>query len=629
MGSPKMRDVNRAEKSSAAPWFLFDTGQDPQAGSALLLENAVEIIRADEIGQIDRAIEQLSDAIDRGLTAAGFFSYELGYGLEPSLQALMPINRQVPLIWFALYPKTQYLQGVQLARFLAPQGSLANASTLKNISASLSKQDYLHSFARVKELIGAGDIYQVNLTFKLALEYEGSPFALYADLRKSQPVSHGAYLECADFSILSHSPELFFEIDNDNILTRPMKGTIRRGVTASEDRALSRELQGDIKNRAENLMIVDLMRNDLSRICEVGSVEVNDLYEVTALPTLYQMTSDVTGRLRADVPLSEIIKALIPAGSITGAPKIRAQEIIRQLEDQPRGVYCGAMGVLHRDQKTHQLSARFNVGIRTLTLFPNGRGETGIGSGVVQDSKGEAEYEECLLKAKFMTEADLELAGQQRDDLKLPEFNLIETMRLDPDGSYFLRDRHRTRLARSSRDLGFLCPTQEIDKELDKLAEQLKTNTYLVRLLLLASGEFTLTSTQIDPPDPGKIISFVISDKRVDSADRLLVHKTTRRELFDEEWVHANKQLGANEVLFLNERGELTEGSRSTLFVEREGKLHTPPLSCGLLPGTLRGQLIKEGRVVETILTPGDLEGAKIFFGNSVRGMQPAKMLEK
>ncbi|MCP4935478.1 MAG: aminodeoxychorismate synthase component I [bacterium] len=611
--------MNKAEKPLLAPWFLFDTGEDPQAGSALLLEDAVKIICADEISQIDRAIEQLNDAIDSGLTAAGFFSYELGYGLEPSLQPLMSENRRVPLIWFALYPKTQYLRGPQLEQFLAPHGSLAKDSKLKNISTFMTKQDYLRRFALIKELIGAGDIYQVNLTFKLALEYEGSPFDLYAALRKKQPVSYGAYLECKDFSILSHSPELFFEINNGDILSRPMKGTIKRGVTPSEDQALSRELQGGVKNRAENLMIVDLMRNDLSRICEVGSVEVRDLYEVKALPTLYQMTSDVIGRLRADVQLGEIIKALVPAGSITGAPKIRAQEIISDLEEQPRGVYCGAIGVLARDQKSRQLSARFNVAIRSLTLFPDGHGETGIGSGVVQDSKGDAEYEECLLKAKFMIQADLQLAV----------FELIETMRLDRDGSYYLRERHLSRLVRSCKELGFSCPVEEIDKELGKLARQFNTNTYLVRLLLSVGGEFTLTSTKIDPPDPAKIISFVVSGQRVESTDTLLAHKTTRRQIFDEELARANKRLGVNEVLFLNERDELTEGSRSTLFIERDGELHTPPLSSGLLPGTLRAQLIDEGRVVESILTLNDLVGVKIFLGNSVRGLQPARLLEE
>ena len=457
------------------------------------------------------------------------------------------------------------------------------------------------------------------MTFKLSFDYQGAPFALYAKLRGRQPVSYGAFLECEDFSILSHSPELFFEIKNGEITARPMKGTIGRGDTPHEDFERARELQEDIKNRAENLMIVDLMRNDLSRLCEIGSVEVSDLYEVTAFPTLYQMTSDVKGQLQTDMQLDDIIEALIPAGSITGAPKIRAQEIIRELEEQPRGVYCGAMGVLHRDLESGELSARFNVAIRTLTLFPDGHGETGIGSGLVQDSEGEAEYDECLLKAKFMTEPDL----------SLPEIKLIETMRLDADGSYFLRERHLTRLAYSCAELGFSCPLKDIGKELDELAKTLKSQTFLVRLLLSSDGTFTVTSTMIASPDPDKIICYIVSDKRVDSKDPLLAHKTTERKIFDEEWARANKQQRADEVLFLNERGELTEGSRSTMFLQRGGKFLTPPLSCGLLPGTLREQLMKEGLVVETVLKLEDLEGGDVFFGNSVRGMQPAKLFEE
>ena len=617
MNEAQEMGMSKAEKRSSAPWFLFDRGEGPDEDAALLFKGAVEIIRADDISQIAPAIAQLQRAIDGGLYAAGFFSYEMGYALEPSLRPKMPTNRQVPLIWFALFPKMQDLQGAQLKEFLAHKASQSGCAKLKNIAPLLSKQDYLRGFTRVKELIAAGDIYQVNLTFKMALQHQGSPFAIYAGLRRRQPVSYGAYLQCADFSILSHSPELFFEIKNGDITTRPMKGTIRRGATPREDRQLSRELHGDIKNRAENLMIVDLMRNDLSRICEIGSVETSDLYNVTSFPTLYQMTSDVTGRLRGDVQLNEIIQALIPAGSITGAPKIRAQEVIFELEEQPRGVYCGAIGVLYRDQKSRQLSARFNVAIRTLTLFPDGHGETGIGSGVVQDSTGEAEYEECLLKAKFMTDLDADLV-----DLKL-----IETMRLEQDGSYFLQEQHLSRLKHSCTELGFVCPLLDIGKELEKLSKRLKRNTYLVRLLLSSEGAFTLTSTKIGSPDPAKVISFIVSKIPVDSNDALLAHKTTRRETFDEQWAHANKQRGADEVLFLNERGELTEGSRSTLFIKQGDQYLTPPLSCGLLPGTLREQMMAQGKLIETILRLEDLEGAEVFFGNSVRGLQPAKLI--
>jgi para-aminobenzoate synthetase / 4-amino-4-deoxychorismate lyase len=594
--------------------FLFDNSADPAGGSAILLENPTQIIRADSLEQVLGAIERLQQAIDGGLYAAGFFSYELGYALEKSLQSLMPENRQVPLLWFALFDEATELKGSTLTSFLDEESGKLEVGSLENIRQSLEKSDYLARFAQVKDLIAAGDIYQVNLTFKLLFDFEGSPLSLYKSLRERQPVPYGAFLESNQFSILSLSPELFFELKNGVMTTRPMKGTARRGLTVEQDRQLSHQLHMDAKNRAENLMIVDLMRNDFARICDVGTVEVSDLYHVDAYPTLHQMTSGVLGRVGGNMRLEELIRALIPAGSITGAPKIRAQEVISELEDSPRGLYCGAMGILSRDKQSGHLSARFNVAIRTLTLFPDGRGEAGIGSGIVQDSQGADEYEECLLKAKF---------------LSTPDFKLIETMRLDPEGSFYLLENHLARLMRSSAELGFLCPVDTIRKDLSELASSLDKNCYLVRLLLSIGGQFTLTSTLIDCPDPDKIISFCISKTRVDSNDSLLVHKTTRRELFDGQWAKFNKKLGTQEVLFLNERGELTEGSRSNLFIEREGKLLTPPLNCGLLPGTLREQLIEEGRVVETVLKPEDLQGAKIYFGNSVRGLQPARQVEK
>jgi para-aminobenzoate synthetase/4-amino-4-deoxychorismate lyase len=524
----------------------------------------------------------------------------------------MPTDRLVPLIWFALYPRLVSMKERELAAFVEGRSAGAETGGLNEIRPNQTMAGYLRHFERVKELIASGDIYQANLAFRLLFKYEGAPFSLYASLRDRQPVSYGAFLECADFSILSFSPELFFEVQKGQIFTKPMKGTIRRGVTMEEDLELSRQLHLDPKNRAENLMIVDLMRNDFARICEVGSVEVTDPYRVAPFPSLYQMTSEVRGRMRADVGLAELVQALIPAGSITGAPKIRAQKVIRELEEGPRGLYCGAMGMISRDQQSGQLSALFNVAIRTLTLFPDGHGETGIGSGIVQDSQGEDEYAECLLKASFLT---------------MPDFKLIETMRLDGDGRFYLLERHLARLERSGRKFGFLCPLEDIRQELQQLAKTRGVGCFRVRLLLSTGGRFELTSIPVDPPDPCKTIAFIISDKRVDSADDLLAHKTTRRQFFDGEWAKANREQGADEVLFLNEREELTEGARSNLFIERDGKLLTPPLVCGLLPGTLREQLLAEGRLVEVVLGVDDLQNTSIFFGNSVRGLQPARLV--
>ncbi len=363
----------------------------------------MEIIRADHIDEVDEAITRLQQAIDNDFQAAGFFSYELGYALEPPLHDLMPRNRQVPLIWFAIFPGKRNINKWQLDDFLRGKTDADRQTRLNNIRPLMQRDDYAERFERAKQFIAAGDIYQVNLTFGLTFDVEGHIEALYRQLRKSQPVAFGAFLESPEFSILSLSPELFFQIEKGEICTRPMKGTARRGANPGEDRRLSRRLQGDIKNRAENLMIVDLMRNDLARICETGSVGVEDLFRIETYPTLHQMTSLVKGRLRRDVDLPEIIRALVPAGSITGAPKVRAMQIISELEERPRGVYCGALGLLGREHPGGHLSARFNVAIRTLTLFPDGHGEAGIGSGIVQDSIGDDEYEECLLKARFLT----------------------------------------------------------------------------------------------------------------------------------------------------------------------------------------------------------------------------------
>ncbi len=600
-----------------ASWFLFDDSGAPAGGRGLLLENPVGLIKAEDPAELLSSIDLLEQAIDSGLYAAGFISYEAGYALEPRLRTRMPEQRQLPLLWFALYPECETLDGKAYKTFFEHRTKDVERGRIIDLKPALALDDYLRRFDRIKALISAGDIYQVNLAIKLLFDYKGSPFSVYEKLRHSQPVPYGSFLQATDFSLLSFSPELFFEAQNGTLKTRPMKGTIKRGASVEEDRQLYEWLQSDEKNRAENLMIVDLMRNDFARICTPGSIKVSDLYRVEPYATLYQMTSGVSGALRDDLSLQELFKALIPAGSITGAPKIRAMEVISELEDGPRGAYCGAMGLLSRDQQNGQLSALFNVAIRTLTLFEGGHGEAFVGSGIVQDSLGSDEYQECLLKGKF---------------LELPDYQLIETMRLEVDGSIYLRQRHLQRLANSCEILGFFYPQKQIEQALDGLWCDYENSpeTRMIRLLLSsARGKFEIGATLIARPDPEKVIGFIISDKRVDSANRFLAHKTTNRHLFNSEWTLANEQQNADEVLFLNERGELTGGSRSNLFIEKNGKLVTPPLSCGLLPGTLREQLISEGRVVEKILRLEDLQGAKIYFGNSVRGLQPAQLLEK
>jgi para-aminobenzoate synthetase/4-amino-4-deoxychorismate lyase len=370
------------------------------------------------------------------------------------------------------------------------------------------------------------------------------------------------------------------------------------------------QLATDVKQRAENLMIVDLMRNDIGRIAEIGSVSVTDLFTVETFQTLHQMTSGVRATLKEGVGMADLLKGIFPPGSVTGAPKIRAMELIRALQTEPRGVYCGAVG--HISPKGRAL---FNVAIRTAVVFRDAAGEMGIGSGIVADSQGPKEYAECLLKMKFLT-----------DPVK--RFDLIETMLYDPAGGFALLERHIDRLKTSARYFAFACDEGAVRRALADAVEG-KAERSRVRLLLSESGAVTVTTTPLPPPDPDAVMRLAVSDTRLNSADIFLFHKTTRRELYDKEWQHYAERLGADEVVYLNERGELAEGSRTTIFLERGGRLLTPAIASGLLPGTLRAELIAEGRAVEAVLTLEDLKSADaVYLGNSVRGLVRAVPLD-
>ncbi|MEQ1698082.1 MAG: aminodeoxychorismate synthase component I [Hyphomicrobiaceae bacterium] len=592
------------------PYVLLDDNTGSGAPSALY-RDAVEIIQADEPHEVAGALARLEAARQRGLHAAGFFAYELGYVLEPRLAHLMPEKRKVPLIWFGLFTAPNVMGSVQVEAWLAAQPQQASPR-LTDISHSWSGPQYEERFAKVAEYIKAGDIYQMNLTFRARFKLEGTPLALYRELRQKQRVAYGGIIETGQVTILSASPELFIEQAGRVVSTRPMKGTSPRGASEEADEEAKRVLASDTKQRAENLMIVDLMRNDLGRISDIGSVHVTDLFTVETFKTLHQMTSGVTATVVTGTSLAHLLEAIFPPGSVTGAPKIRAMELIAGLEDSPRGVYCGAIGRISPDG--HSL---FNVAIRTPVFFPDGRGEMGIGSGVVADSGGVGEYAECLLKMKFLTD-------------KVRKFELIETLLFDPTvgatGAYWLLDGHMARLQRSAAHFGFKC---DLVQARAALAQKAAGSQHLrVRLLLSEDGTVTVAATPIALPVPGAEIRYVVSPTRVDSAEPFLAHKTTERQLYDREWQHFHDTAGADEVVYLNERGELAEGSRTTIFIERDGVLLTPPLNAGALPGVLRAQLVAQGRAVEQTLTLADLEAAEVvYLGNSVRGLQRAKPL--
>ncbi|XSG82720.1 MAG: aminodeoxychorismate synthase component I [Methyloligella sp. ZOD6] len=586
-----------------SPFVLLDDSLRP-GGVSLLFEEPLQVVVCHDPEEVEEKLVAVEQGLKRGLYAAGFFAYELGYCLEPKLAGLMPPERAQPLFWIGLYRAPKRFDDRETKAWLARKGGEGEPD-VSDLELSWTKAAYLDAFEKVKDYIAAGDVYQINLTLKYFFRYGGDPVALYQTLRRKQRVSYGGLIGTPDFHCLSLSPELFFKREGTALSTRPMKGTAPRGRTPREDARLKTWLAVDEKQRAENLMIVDLLRNDLGRLAKIGSVEVTDLFTVETYRTVHQMTSGIRAEMRSDMGLREMLKALFPSGSVTGAPKVRAMEIIRELEALPRGVYTGAVGTIAPNG-----DAEFNVAIRTLML-EDGKGEMGIGSGVVADSKGEAEYEECLLKGEFLTKP-------------AQNFDLIETIRWEREGGFYLLDRHLNRLQASAQHFGYPYDREAVKAALAAETRALQGETYMVRLLLGEDGAIAVTAKEIALPGKDTVWTFAVSDRRVDEKDPFFFHKTTRRAFYDEALAEAQEATGCDEVIFLNSKGELTEGTRTNLFIEKDGRLYTPAVACGLLPGTLREEMIDLPRVEasEAILILEDLHRAdRIYLGNSVRGL--------
>ncbi len=555
------------------------------AGGRRVFQRPLDVIRADSPAEVPAALKAVEAALGQRNHIAGWLGYELGYALEPRLVSRTPPG---PLLRLGVFQAPE-------SRMLEPAGrAYAGPLTLEWDEAA-----YCRRFARVKAYIAAGDIYQANLSCRAYFPFLGDPLVLYERLRVESEAAHCAFADFFDEKmggerqVLSLSPELFFDLAADGPITvRPMKGTLARH---GEDAAERAELAASPKDRAENLMIVDLIRNDLSRIAEPGSVAVSDLFKIETYPTLHTMVSTVTARKRAGVSAADILRGLFPCGSITGAPKIRAMEILHELESSPRGAYCGALGWFAPDG-----SARFNVAIRTLTISGD-RGELGIGGGVVQDSDSAGEYAECRLKARFFE--------QNRRPIEL-----IETLRYDQD---FVRlDAHLTRMRNSAATLGLSFDATTARAVLDGAVAG-RTGPLRIRLTLDEQGAHRAAAHELLPilnQEGPPHWSFRLAAQPTDSGDVLLRHKTNWRETYDQP--HPD----CDELVFCNERGELTEGARSNLFVRRGDVLLTPALKSGLLPGILRAELIAQGRAKEAILTPEDLDG-EVYFGNSLRGL--------
>lgn len=550
----------------------------------------VEVIAAYSMAEVLPALRRVEAAVSAGCHAAGFISYDAAPGLNPDLAALPP--GEFPLLWFGIFTK-------RLAVQPPPDEASPASYQTGNWRTSLSPEKYADAVTRVREYIAAGDTYQVNLTMRRTFSFAGDPFAFYRDLCRSQRAPFCAWLDLDRFKVLSASPELFFRLSGGTLITRPMKGTANRGRWYADDEEAKQKLKEDPKERAENLMIVDLLRNDLGMVSQTGSVAVNSLFDIETLETVHQMTSTISSRLKQGIGIVGLFQALFPCGSVTGAPKKRTMEIIARLENAPRGIYTGCIGFISPGPE-----AVFSVAIRTIVIdTTTGEAEMGVGSGITYDSRPGDEYAECLAKGRFALE-------------RRPDFQLIETILFEEGSGYFLLERHLERIRRSAAYFGFGLDSDNVRKALAARSAAFSGN-HKVRLLLSRKGTFTIQADPVSADRPDVALLVAISENRTDSRDPFLFHKSTHRPMYAAE---SAKRPECIDLIFTNERDELTEGASHNIVVRIDGELVTPPLECGLLPGVFREELLDRGEIRERIVTAAQLKMAEeIHLINSVR----------
>jgi para-aminobenzoate synthetase/4-amino-4-deoxychorismate lyase len=555
-----------------------------------------QIVRAFRLDQVVPSLELVELMVrEHKMYAAGFISYEASPAFDTALHTHSLSS--FPLLWFGLYKKAEIIQ--------LPAPAQDSDNTL-NWSASVSREEYDQAIATIKEHIARGETYQVNYTMRLHTPFSGNPWELFLKLVRSQQADYAAYVDLDQFAICSASPELFFRFSGNHLTLRPMKGTVARGYTLSEDNAMAEWLHHSEKNRAENVMIVDMIRNDMGRVADINSVQVPSLFDVEQYPTLWQMTSTVTATTSAC--LGDIMAALFPCASITGAPKPRTMEIIRNLEKTPRGMYTGCIGFISPKRQ-----AQFNVAIRTVVIDKTtNQAEYGVGSGIVWDSLSSNEYTECQLKTRVLT-------------TNRPDFCLLETMLWEPDHGYFLLSYHLKRLQDSA--LYFCIPVdiEQVHKKLEALANSLPTQSYKVRLLVAQDGNLACESTLLCCNAASQPVSLSLSSTPVDSSNPFLYHKTTERQVYNRALASCPNY---DDVLLWNERGEITETCIANVIVQINGELLTPPVQCGVLAGTFRAYLLDQGKIREEIITVEALKQCeRIYRVNSVQKWREAVLV--
>ncbi len=602
-------EINGSEIERHKVFMLFETRfYDSRNFKSYVFIDPVKVIRANSLRQVREAFNDI-EIYSRDCYVAGYFAYELGYYLEDEI--FSPVRESdTPLLCLGIFRKKLFFDHSSGKNNIDTTGLFSKNYAGRNFSVhnlrlDVSARDYRSKISRIKGLIKKGQTYQVNLTAKYKFNFLGSAFDFYNKLASCQKVQYSAFLKMGGEQVLSFSPELFFRRERDYFYSEPMKGTISRGESLKEDTGNLKMLKISLKDRAENLMIVDLMRNDLGRVCETGSVKVSGLFKIRRYKTIFQMTSGIEGRLKKDVSYLSIFKNIFPGGSVTGAPKIRTMEIIKSLEKDKRGVYCGALGFI-----SPRKEAVFNLPIRTVHI--NGKaGVMGVGSGIVQDSSAREELRECRLKARFFMEA-------------ASDFGLVETIAWDK-GYGFIRE-HFLRMQQSARYFGFVFRKEIILAKLFTLEKKFSEGRlYKIRIILDRKGGLIFEYDSVKNNEDG-IKHVAVSQYRTDPKDIFLYHKTTNRGIYNAELKHYGSR-GYSDVIFINTRNEFTEGAISNIIIQKKNEFYTPPVSSGLLAGVYRRYLLENKLVREKKLYWRDIIGAdKIFLCNCVRRLTEVRL---
>lgn len=585
----QMRLIMSKDKQNPLLYFNFvdhDGKMKPQQ-----FINPVKIIKAQTVNEVIPCLKEVDKAINKGYYAAGYISYEAAPAFNQNLPK--KDDHKIPLLWFGIFNEP-----------IQNEIEFSGTFHTDNWNPTISIDDYYKNVDNIQSYIRDGRTKQVNYTIQLESNFTGEPIAFYKQLEQAQSANYSAFLDFGDYSILSASPELFFQLKDGVITTKPMKGTIGRGKTYIEDIKNAEWLKSSKKNQLENNLIVDLMRKELAEIAIPNTINVPHLYALEKYPTVYQMTSTITANIRPDINFIDIFKTLFPCGSITGIPKKETMDIISMLETDPREIYCGAIGWI-----TPNKEAVFNVPIRTVLIDKqNQNASYGVGGAITKDSTKEGEYEEILIKARLLTK-------------KQQDFNLLESLGLI-DGEYLVYKEHLSRLTMSAKYFDFTLNIDEIEADLHRLALKHRVGQWKVRLLLAKSGSFTIEIEKIVPLP--KEVTGLLSKEPIDKNHLFLYHKTTNRTIYNK---HRKQLQDFFDVLLWNEDQEVTEFTLGNIVVEIEGRLYTPSLDAGLLAGTFRESLLQKGMIQERRIKVSDLQHCqKIWLINSVRGWVSVKI---